>query len=165
MVRRCDNHVVQPSALWRREAWEKYGPFGDGYYFFDFEFFLRFPRRRVARVARPFATYRIHPRAKSTGAGEALARDHARLAETFFAGERLPENARHLADEGRSNAYLLGAEFAYEALDLPRARRYVLRGLHLHPAHVWSRRWSSLLAKTFLPSLLVARARARRRAA
>jgi glycosyltransferase involved in cell wall biosynthesis len=164
MVRRCDNHVVQPSTLWRREAWERYGPLDErGWYFFDFEFFLRFPPERVRRLPRPLSTYRIHPEAKSTGAaGSRLARDHARLAETFLAGNGVPEAARAVADEGRSSAYLLGAEFAYEALDLPRARRYALRGLRLHPAHA-SPRWLSLAAKSFLPRPLVAGLRARRR--
>ena len=137
MVRRADNHVVQPSTLWRREAWERFGPLNeDGWYFFDFEFFLRFPPERVRRIAEPLSTYRIHSEAKSTGAAASrLARDHARLAETFFTSERLPEAARRVAPEGRSSAYLLGAEFAYEGLDLARARRYALRGLALHPRH------------------------------
>ena len=166
MVRHCDNRVVQPSTLWRREAWESYGPLNEeGWYFFDFEFFLRFPPERVRRLPIPLSTYRIHAEAKSTGAaGSQLARDHARLAETFFAGRGLPEPARKAADEGRSSAYLLGAEFAYEALDLPRARRYALRGLALHPRHAGSPRWLSLAAKSFLPRPVVSGLRGRRRA-
>ena len=153
MQRACDNHVVQPSTLWRREAWERFGPFDeDAYYFFDFEFFTRFPPERVRRLEEPLSTYRIHAAAKSMGAdGSRLARDHARLAE------RLPTS------EGRSNALLLGAEFAYEALDLPRARRYAAAGLRSHPRHALSLRWSSLLAKSLLPKRLVAPLRGRRR--
>ena len=153
MQRACDNHVVQPSTLWRREAWERYGPFDEAaYYFFDFEFFMQFPPERVRRLEQPLSTYRIHPAAKSTGAeGSRLARDHARLAE------KLPTR------EGRSNAYLLGAEFAYEDLDLGRARRYSLQGLRLYPAHACAR-WLSLAAKSFLPAAVVRRLRARRRA-
>jgi glycosyltransferase involved in cell wall biosynthesis len=167
MVRACDNHVVQPSTLWRREAWERYGPLNvDGWYFFDFEFFLRFPPERVRRIPEPLSTYRIHSEAKSTGtAGTRLARDHARLAETFFAGDELPEAARPVARQGRASAYLLGAEFAYDALDLPLARRYALAGLRLDPRRAASPRWSSLAAKTFLPRGVVTRLRARRRAA
>jgi glycosyltransferase involved in cell wall biosynthesis len=165
MVRHCDNRVVQPSTLWRREAWERYGPLNEeGWYFFDFEFFLRFPPERVRWLPIPLSTYRIHTEAKSTGAtGSRLARDHERLADTFFAGSGLPHAAREVAREGRSSAYLLGAEFAYEALDLPLARRYVLKGLRLHPAHV-SPRWLSLAAKSFLPRGLVSSLRERRRA-
>jgi glycosyltransferase involved in cell wall biosynthesis len=164
MVRRCDNHVVQPATLWRREAWERFGPLDErGWYFFDFEFFLGFPPERVRRISVPLATYRVHAEAKSTGvAGSRLARDHARLAETFFVSDRLPEASRGVAREGRSSAYLLGAEFAYEGLDLPLARRYALRGLRLHPAHA-SPRWLSLAAKSFLPPRLVGRLRERRR--
>src|SRR5438067_7079536 len=57
MVRRCDNHVVQPATLWRREAWERFGPLDErGWYFFDFEFYLRFPPDRVGRIPVPLAT-------------------------------------------------------------------------------------------------------------
>ncbi len=152
MQRACDNHVVQPSTLWRREAWERFGPFAEeAYYFFDFEFFLQFPPERVRRLEQPLSTYRVHPAAKSAGAdGSRLARDHARLAE------KLPTR------EGRSKAYLLGAEFAYEDLDLARARRYSLHGLRLYPAHA-SPRWLSLAAKSFLPAGIVRRLRVRRR--
>jgi glycosyltransferase involved in cell wall biosynthesis len=162
MVRRADNHVVQPSTLWHREAWDRFGPLNeDGWYFFDFEFFLRFPPERVHRIPEPLSTYRIHSEAKSTGAAAArLARDHARLAEA----SALPDAAPAVANEGRSSAYLLGAEFAYEGLDLALARRYALRGLALHPAHAASPRWLSLAAKSFLPRRAVRALRARRRA-
>jgi glycosyltransferase involved in cell wall biosynthesis len=165
MVRSADNHVVQPSTMWRREAWERFGPFDErGWYFFDFEFILQFPPERVKRIPEPLSTYRIHPAAKSTGAfATRLARDHARLADGFFASDRLPGAARDVAGEGRSSAYLLGAEFAYEALDLSHARRYTLRGLRLHPRHAVSPRWLSLAAKSLLPRPLVARLRERRR--
>jgi glycosyltransferase involved in cell wall biosynthesis len=167
MVRACDNHVVQPSTLWRREAWERYGPFNEeGWYFFDFEFFLRFPPERVTQIHEPLSTYRIHAAAKSTGGrGTRLARDHARLAETFFASEQLPDAARPVARRGRASAYLLGAEFAYEALDLPLTRRYVARGLLADPARALSPRWSSLALKSLLPGGIVNRLRARRRTA
>jgi glycosyltransferase involved in cell wall biosynthesis len=166
MVRSCDNHVVQPSTLWRREAWELFGPFDeDGWYFFDFEFFLRFPSDRVRRVAQPLSTYRIHPAAKSTGSsGMRLAQDHGRLAETFLRSSRLPEAARPVAREGRASAYLLGSEFAYDALDLRLARRYLLTGFRLCPRAATSPRWLSLAAKTLLPRGLVKRLRTRRRA-
>ena len=164
MVRGADNHVVQPSTMWRREAWERFGPLNEeGWYFFDFEFFLQFPPERVRRIAEPLSTYRIHPAAKSTGAfATRLARDHARLADGFFASERLPASARRYAREGRSSAYLLGAEFAYEGLDLGRARRYALTGLRLHPRHA-SPRWLSLAAKSLLPRRAVRGLRERRR--
>jgi glycosyltransferase involved in cell wall biosynthesis len=164
MVRAADNHVVQPSTMWRRAAWERYGPFDErGWYFFDFEFFLQFPPERVRRIPQPLSTYRIHSEAKSTGASPSrLAADHARLADTIFASDRLAESARPFAREGRSNAYLLGAEFAYEGLDLGRARRYALRGLRLHPRNA-TPRWLSLAAKSLLPRPVVARLRGRRR--
>jgi glycosyltransferase involved in cell wall biosynthesis len=164
MVRAADNRVVQPSTLWRREAWERYGPFDErGWYFFDFEFFLRFPADRVRRIPEALSTYRIHPEAKSTGASATrLARDHARLADEFFASDRLPEEGRRVARRGRASAYLLGAEFAYEGLDLARARRYALTGLRLDPLRA-SPRWLSLAVKSCFPRSSVKRMRARRR--
>jgi glycosyltransferase involved in cell wall biosynthesis len=164
MVRRSDNHIVQPATLWRREAWVELGPLNeDAYYFFDFEFFLRFPRERVRRIAEPVATYRIHPEAKSTGAqARRLALDHARLADDFFASDLLPAAARSVAREGRANAYLQGSEFAYEGLDLSLARRLVLTGLRLHPRSA-SPRWLTLAAKTYVPLPLVRRFREYRR--
>jgi glycosyltransferase involved in cell wall biosynthesis len=166
MTRSCDNHVVQPSTMWRRQAWERFGPFNeDAWYFFDFEFFLQFPPQAVRHVAKPLSTYRVHQQAKSTGGqGVRLALDHERLAETFLVGDRLPAAARPVANEGRANAYLLGAEFAYEALELGRTRRYVFRGLRLHPRHALSVRWLSLLAKSLLPRSVVQSLRRRRRA-
>jgi hypothetical protein len=153
---------VQPAALWRREAWERFGPLPeDAYYFFDFEFFLRFPPERVRRISEPLATYRIHPEAKSTGAqARRLALDHARLADTFFASDQLPAAARAVALEGRSNAYLLGSEFAYDGLELRLARRLAVTGLRLQPRNA-SWRWLSLVAKTFLPARVVHALRAR----
>ena len=114
----------------------------------------------MRRIPEPLSTYRIHSEAKSTGASASrLARDHARLAE----GGALPAAAPTVASEGRSSAYLLGAEFAYEGLDLALARRYALRGLSLYPAHAASPRWLSLAAKSFLPRRAVRVLRARRR--
>ena len=164
MVRRADNHVVQPATLWRRDAWERFGPLNeDAYYFFDFEFFVRFPRERVRRISAPVATYRVHPQAKSAGvAAVSLARDHARLAETFFASDRVPELAKPVARQGRARAYLLGAEFAYEAVDLALTRRYVFQGATLDPLRLRSR-WLSLAAKSLLPGRVVQWLRARRR--
>lgn len=163
MVASCDNHVVQPSTLWRREAWERFGPFDEnGWYFFDFQFFLRFPAERVRRIPKPLSTYRVHERAKSSG-GSSLAEDHARLAQQFLRPDRLPAAARSVARQGRASAYLLGAEFAYEALDLRRARGYVLRGMSLAPPRLLQPRWASLLAKSLLPRRVVRRLRERRR--
>jgi hypothetical protein len=49
----------------------------------------------------------------------------------------------------------------YAALDLPHARRQLLRAVAADPAVV-SRRWASLAAKSLLPTPLVRRLRARR---
>jgi glycosyltransferase involved in cell wall biosynthesis len=165
MVRNADNHVVQPSTMWRREAWERFGPLNEqGYYFFDFEFFLRFPPGRVKRIAEPLSTYRIHAESKSVGsAPRRLVGDHVRFADEFLAGPLLPEELRKYAREGRSSARLLAADFAYYGLDLASARRLLLSGLRLWPRHA-SPRLLSLAAKSFLPVPVVRTLRTRRAA-
>jgi len=153
MVRSCQNHVVQPGSLFRRQAFEIAGPFAEaGYYFFDFEFVLKLAQRAPGTV-RPIdatlATYRVHPESKSAGAPLAKARDYVRLADEVLAGSGLPG-----ADAGRRSAYLAAGEYFYDALELGPARRYLLRGLRPSP------RALGLLAKSFLPRTVVARAKA-----
>ena len=153
MVRSCQNHVVQPGSLFRRQAFEIAGPFAEtGYYFFDFEFVLKLAQRAPGTV-RPIdatlATYRVHPESKSAGAPLAKARDYVRLADEVLAGSGLPG-----ADAGRRSAYLAAGEYFYDALELGHARRYLLRGLRPSP------RALGLLAKSFLPRTVVARAKA-----
>lgn len=97
--------------------------------------------------------WRARRRARSSGGPK------KRLAEPFCASERLPEAARSVAQEGCSSAYPLNAEFAYEGLDLARARPQALRGLTFHPRHVASPRWLSFAARTLLPGRVVRLAR------
>ena len=153
MVRSCQNYVVQPGSLFRRQAFEIAGPFAEaGYYFFDFEFVLKLAQTAPGTV-RPIdatlATYRVHPESKSAGAPLAKAHDYVRLADEVLAGSGLPG-----ADAGRRSAYLAAGEYFYDALELGPARRYLLRGLRPSP------RALGLLAKSFLPRTVVARAKA-----
>ena len=155
MVHTCANHVVQPGSLFRRRALELAGPFDErGYYFFDFEFVLRLAQAApgsVRAIAARLATYRVHPASKSAGAPAAKARDYVRFADEFLARSGLPG-----AEEGRRSAYLAAGEYFYDALELGPARRYLLRGLRP------SRHALGLLAKSFLPRAVVARAKAAR---
>jgi glycosyltransferase involved in cell wall biosynthesis len=86
MVRLCDNHVVQPSSMWTRAAWEQAGPFDPrGYYFFDFEFYLRLSVvGPVKHVAKPWSTYREHAASKTVGDLTGKARDQLRFADVFI---------------------------------------------------------------------------------
>jgi len=164
MVRRADNHVVQPSSLWRRSAWERAGPLNErGYYFFDFEFYLRLSALGpVRRLARPLSTYRTHAGSKTMGSGARKAADYVRFADEFLAGEGLPERLRPHARQGRSSAYLAAGDYLYDELDLPRARRLLWSGLALSPGNA-SRRSLSLALKSLLPQHIVSRLRTRRR--
>jgi glycosyltransferase involved in cell wall biosynthesis len=146
MRRTCSNHVVQPGSLFRREAFR---PFNErAYYFFDFEWVLGLPPKRVRRIEATLATYRVHPDSKSGGAPLAKARDYVRLADEV------------LGDEGRTSAYLAAGEYFYDALELGQARRYLARSAPRRP----SRRSLGLLAKSLLPRPVVARLKRRRAA-
>ena len=164
MVRRADNHVVQPSSLWRRAAWEAAGPLNErGYYFFDFEFFLRLSSLgAVKRVDRPLSTYREHARSKTMGSGLRKANDLIRFADEFLSSDRLPEALRPAVRQGRSSAYLLAGDYLYDELALGRARRYLWGGLASYPGNL-SHRNLSLALKSLLPASVVRSLRARRR--
>ena len=144
MRRSCANHVVQPGSLFRREAWR---PFNErAYYFFDFEWVLGLPPERVRAIDATRATYRVHADSKSGGAPLAKARDYVRIADEV------------LGPEGRTSAYLAAGEYFYDALELGRARRYLLRSVPRRP----SARALSLLGKSFLPRPVVERLKSRR---
>jgi glycosyltransferase involved in cell wall biosynthesis len=164
MVRRADNHVVQPSSLWRRSAWEAAGPLNeDGWYFFDFEFFLRVSALGpVKRLDQPLSTYREHAGSKTMGSGLRKADDLMRFADEFLPSERLPAALRPAVRQGRSSAHLLAGDYLYDELQLGRARRALWGGLASYPGNVSSRNLS-LALKSLLPTPVVRRLRARRR--
>ena len=164
MVQRADNHVVQPSAMWTRRAWEQAGPLDErGYYFFDFEFFLRVSvLGPVKHVAKPVSTYREHPASKTMGSGLRKADDFIRFADDFLATDRLPASLRRYARRGRASAYIAAGDYLYDELDLARARRYLWGALASSPRNA-SPRSLSLAVKSLLPKPAVRRLRARRR--
>lgn len=164
MVRTCQNHVAQPGSLFRRRALELAGPLReDSYYYFDFEFVLGVALvGRAVALPRVLAAYRLHPESKSVVAALQKAVDHLRLYDAFFSRPDLPAEVREVEAEARSRSDLAAGEYFYEALELKRARRHLLRGLRLYPRHV-SGRMVSLLVKSLLPEPLVRVLRARRR--
>jgi glycosyltransferase involved in cell wall biosynthesis len=166
MVRNCDNHVVQPSSMWTRAAWEQAGPFDErGYYFFDFELYLRLSALGpVKRVPRPWSTYREHAASKTVGDQLGKARDYLRFADEFLTSDRLPEELRPYAREGRARARVAAANNLYGQLELGPARRWLCEALVMHPRSA-SRLSLSLTAKSLLPRPVVRRLRERRRAA
>jgi hypothetical protein len=163
MVRTADNHVPQPSAFWTRRAWEEAGPFdARGFYFFDFEFFLRVGSVGKAKpIASPLSTYRLHAASKTVAAGAGKAADYVRFADSFLASDRLPAELRPHAREGRSRAYAAAGDYLYWDLELGRARRLLWRSVATSPRHV-TRRSLALALKSLLPKPLVRRLRQRR---
>ncbi len=166
MVMNCDNHVVQPSSMWTRRAWEQAGPFDErGYYFFDFEFYLRLSALGpVRRVPKPWSTYRLHPTSKSEGDQREKARDQLRFADAFLTSERLPDALRPYVRQGRASARVAAANNIYREFELGRARRWLLEAFVLQPQSM-SRLSLSLVGKSLLPRSVVRRLRERRRAA
>jgi glycosyltransferase involved in cell wall biosynthesis len=163
MVRNCDNHVVQPSSMWRRSAWEQAGPFDErGYYFFDFELYLRLSvLGPVKRVERPWSTYREHPASKTVGDQVGKARDYLRFADSFLTSDRLPTELRPYAREGRARARVAAGNNLYGQLELGLARRCLWGALLIDPRAASP----SLALKSLLPKFVVRRLRARRNAA
>jgi glycosyltransferase involved in cell wall biosynthesis len=166
MVRNCDNHVVQPSSMWTRGAWEQAGPFDErGYYFFDFEFYLRLSvLGPVKHVSKPWSTYREHAASKTVGDLVGKSRDQLRFADEFLTGDRLPERLRPYARRGRASARVAAANNLYGRLELGPARRWLWQALVLDPRGA-SRLSLSLAGKTLLPTPIVRRLRERRHAA
>jgi len=166
MVRNCDNHVVQPSSMWTRVAWNEAGPFDElAYYYFDFEFYLRVSAvGRAKHVPRPWSTYRLHEDSKSEGDQRRKAYDQIRFADTFLTSARLPASLRGYVREGRARARVSAANNIYRELELGPARRWVLEALAMHPRSA-SRLSLSLTAKSLLPKPVVRRLKERRRAA
>jgi glycosyltransferase involved in cell wall biosynthesis len=165
MVRSCDNHVVQPSSMWTRAAWERAGPFDErGYYFFDFELYLRLSALGpVKRLPRPWSTYREHAASKSAGDQLGKARDYLRFADEFLTSDRLPEELRPYVREARARARVAAANNLYGQLELGPARRWLWEALVMHPPSA-SRLSLSLAAKSLLPRSVVRRLRERRHA-
>jgi glycosyltransferase involved in cell wall biosynthesis len=165
MVRNCDNHVVQPSSMWTRRAWELAGPFDPrGYYFFDFELYLRLSvLGPVKRVPKPWSTYREHAASKTVGDQRGKARDYLRFADEFLTSDRLPAELRPYARRGRSSARIAAGNNLYGQLELGLSRRWLWEALAIDPRNA-SRTSLSLAAKSLLPRPVVRRLRERRAA-
>lgn len=161
MVRNCDNHVVQPSSMWTRAAWEQAGPFDErGHYFFDFELFLRLSALgRAKHVAKPWSSYRVHGSSKTGGDQRGKAYDYLRFADEFLRSERLPEALRPYVREGRARARVAAAANLYGwRLDPASVRRWLWEAIAIEP-RATSRRSLSLAFKSLVPLAVTRRLR------
>src|SRR5207247_1002942 len=74
---RLYDYVMQPSAFWTRDAWERTGPLDETLRFaFDWEWFIRAEEAGVSFLADPriLSVYRMHPEHKTAvGGGERTA--------------------------------------------------------------------------------------------
>jgi glycosyltransferase involved in cell wall biosynthesis len=159
MVRTAQVPNQQPATLYTRRGWEAAGPLDeDAWYYLDFQLTVRLAGAGSGvHVPEPLATYRIHAAGKSTGRPVQKAEDALRCADEFMTSELVPEPLRAEARAGRAALYRVAAQNFYAALELGRARRTYLRAAALAPRAVQA---SAL--KSFLPSPLVRRLRARR---
>jgi glycosyltransferase involved in cell wall biosynthesis len=163
LVRTGANPVPQSASMWRREAWERAGPFDEElFFFFEYEFLARLSvHGRARRLERPLATFRLHAASKTVVPSVAKAEDAVRIAEIFFTGPRFPPELRPHARRGRASYHLRAAFIYYQAAHVARARRQFLRALLLGPL-AFSRLHLLLLAKSLVPEGIVRRRRARR---
>ena len=163
VLRTAKNPVVQQTALWSRRGWELAGPLDEGSgYYFDLELYLRLSLHgRCLRIPEPLATVRLHPASKSVSDLLLKARDAGRFADVVLGDPKLAAALGHEARRGRAAMLLRSGMNYYAALDLPRARRQLLRAAAADPGVV-SRRWARLAAKSLLPTPVVRRLRARR---
>ena len=156
LVRAGANPVPQQASMWRREAWERAGPFEErSFFFFEYEFLVRLSvHGRARRLERPLATFRLHAASKTVEPSVAKAEDAVRVAETFFRGPRFPPELRRHARRGRASFHLRAAFVYYQAAHIVRARRQFLHALVLAPL-AFSRLHLLLFAKTLVPERVV----------
>jgi glycosyltransferase involved in cell wall biosynthesis len=160
LVRTGVNPVPQQASMWRREAWERAGPFDESsFFFFEYEFLVRLSvHGRAKRLEQSLATFRLHPASKTVEPSVAKAEDAVRLAETFFRGMRFPPELQRHARRGRASFHLRAAFVYYQAAHVARARRQFLRALLLAPL-AFSRLHLLLFAKSLVPERVVRRRR------
>jgi glycosyltransferase involved in cell wall biosynthesis len=159
MVRRWENHVPQPSSLFRRDAYEQVGPLNErGYYFFDLELFLALGTVGKVRQldGRPLSGYRLHAESKSIGAPLRKAADYVRVAEEFLPAGRMPEEARRFARDGQARAWAGAAEYFYAGRELGKARQALLKAARLAPRAL-TRRDLMLAPRLLLPGAVLRR--------
>jgi glycosyltransferase involved in cell wall biosynthesis len=163
LIRTGENPVPQQASMWRREAWERAGPFDEGsFFFFEYEFLVRLSvHGRAKRLERPLATFRLHPTSKTVVASVEKAEDAVRLANIFFTSPRFPPKLRRYARRGRASYYLRAAFIYYQAACVARARRQFVRALLLAPFAL-SRLHLLLFVKSLVPEGIVQRRRAGR---
>jgi glycosyltransferase involved in cell wall biosynthesis len=159
MVRTAQVPNQQPATLYRRSAWEAAGPLDErAWYYLDYELTVRLAGVGGGiRIPEQLATYRIHPDGKSTGRPVLKAEDALRCADEFMTSNLVPEPLRVEARAGRAALHRVAGQSFYAALELGQARRAYLRAAALAP-----RALPPSALKTFLPTLVVRRLRARR---
>jgi len=157
--------IPGPGAMFRRRALELGGYRDETYrYVGDFEFWLRVGLHGpFLRIARPLATFRMHPLSASlSDRGELMAEEHVRLVREYFARGDLPERAKHAQREVLAAAYFTaGAICLLSARSV--ARGYMVRALQTHPLSFlrWNKRgWLVRVLASLLPDFAYSRARA-----
>ncbi len=157
MARCGSGSVLQPSSLWRREAWDLAGPMDERYqYVFDTLFFLRVAAAGAGAryLPEPFATYRMHAESKSARMMEVPnAEECLRFADEYFGGADVPEAVQPHARAARAAYYRRAAFGLYNAGSFGRARRAFVRSLVLQPR--MSRRTAKYMIRTLIPGPIV----------
>lgn len=157
MVRRFQC-MVGPGAFIRRETVERVAGRDAEYRFVgDFDFWLRVGLLGpFVRIPQTIATFRVHAESTSVAhQGRAMAEEHLKLAERFFARPDLPDEIRRLKRQATSWAFY----YAGLAAGPPRALAwaYFARAVATHPPSA-AAKWR-LLAMLMVPRCLQKRVR------
>lgn len=128
----------------------------------DFEFWVRLGLHGpLARIPHTLATWRHHPQAATLiERGDAMAKEHVRLMEDFFARNDLPREVRALKAEATAVAYFMAGDVCF-VRNYAQSQQYWRRCLRL-AASCRMRlypggepiRWQALLPRLLLPEWL-----------
>jgi glycosyltransferase involved in cell wall biosynthesis len=146
--------IVQPSTFLRRNVLDDVGYLDTSiYYAMDMEYWTRLGvTRKMAHLPEPLSCFRLHYRSKTVSSHAKNAPDYLKIYNKLFSRDDLPQEIKQLQRRAKSSAYLRTAKAYHAALDYPRSRYYMLKGLSYYPPHI-SRMWVRRLLVTVLKEL------------
>ncbi|MFC1933567.1 glycosyltransferase [Chloroflexota bacterium] len=139
-----------PGAFFRRKILQLAGLLDPDFkYVLDYEFWLRAGLvGRFVRIPRTLATFRVHSEAKSTShLGAAMAAEHVRLIEKFYAQPNLPQSVQKVRTEAFSRAYFAAGAICMSSGEYELGIKCYRKSMRLYPL-VWFNRtlyWRSVL--------------------
>lgn len=130
-----------PGAFFRREAFEKAGPWNSEYRQMpDYDFWLRMGLTGpFQRIPEPLAYFRIHEGSQTfTPASVARSEEALRIIDALYQRTDLPADVATSKTEALSNARLIAALYHWRAGRYSAGLHELGRALKLRPSHLWS---------------------------